>query len=131
MRKEFKQNLVYQMIVISSLSFFVLIVFSREFPLFVLISLLMVGFRYLQWKNYNIALEPQKLVLEHGVLSKHHEQIKIEKIQKIRMSHHLSHLLFPNVGNIIIETGNDLAITLENIENYKNLYEQLEKLTQK
>jgi len=47
------------------------------------------------------------------------------------MSHNLSHILFPNVGNIVLETGNDLAVTLENIENYKDLYEQLEKLTKK
>jgi len=58
MKIEFKQNLVYQMIVVASLSFVVFIGFSREFPIFTLTSLVMVGFRYLQWRNYNIVLEP-------------------------------------------------------------------------
>lgn len=127
---EYKQHFFYQVglsLVLLLLSF--LILASTVFP-FALIPLVYAGIVYLKWKRYSIVLEDNKIVLNYGLLTTHKEQVRLDKIQKIRISKSLSQSVFKNVGTIVLETGNDLTITLANVENYQQLYEQLEqKLT--
>lgn len=128
---KFKQHLIYKLIPTFTVSLGFSLLFFPNSLMVILFPFLLVGIRYLQWLNYQVNLDSQKLVLAHGIFSRHHEQIRIDKIQKIKMVHHITHWPFSQVGNIQIETGNELVIHLENIENYKQLYLELEKLTNK
>ena len=126
---EFKQHSLYQLGSAMILSLIMLLVFAFSQPIFMLLPIGYAILAYFRWKNYRIILEDNKLVLEYGVFSKHREQIIITKIQKIRLSRSFVQSVFSNLGSISLETGNDLTITLDNIEFYQKLFDELEKRT--
>lgn len=128
---EYKQHFLYQLgfSLLFSLFWFVTFAFSK--PLLVLIPLSFAFLAYLRWKKYRVILDEHNIVLEYGVFSSHREQVRIDKIQKIKVSRSLVQSLFSNLGTIQLETGNDLTITLENIEFYRELHSELEKRTNK
>lgn len=128
---KFQQHLIYKLYPTFIVSLAVSLMFFPNSLMVILFPFVLVGIRYVQWVNYKVTLDQNKLVLAHGIFTRHHEQIRIDKIQKIKMVHHITHWPFARVGNIQIETGNELTINLENIENYKELYYELEKLTNK
>jgi uncharacterized membrane protein YdbT with pleckstrin-like domain len=124
---DYQQHFIFQigLKLFASLIFFMLFLLSS--PLMVVIPLGYAGYVYLSWKNYKVRIEDNKVILEYGVLSSHKEQIKIDKIQKIRTSRTLIQKIFKNLGTISLETGNDLTVYLENIQNYQTLHLELEK----
>lgn len=126
---EYKQSLLYQMLGIGIISFLGSLLFLSTEPVGVIFPVTIMAVRYLTWKKYKIVIESNKVILSQGILNLSTEHIRIDKVQKIRISRSLIQRMFKNVGTIILETGNDLTIELTNIENYHELYDQLEKLT--
>ena len=125
----YNQNFYFQVGLKVFGSFLFLLLFLVSSPIFSIFAFLYCIYVYFSWKNYKVYLEDNKLVLEYGVFSSHKEQINIDKIQKIRSSRSLIQKIFKNLGNISLETGNDLTIELENLNEYQSLQVELEKRT--
>lgn len=111
------------------ISLLVGLLFLSTEPAGIIFPITVMAVRYLTWKKYKIVLEGNKVILSQGILTLSTEHVRIDKVQKIRISRSLIQRMFKNVGTIVLETGNDLTIELTNIENYHELYNQLEKLT--
>jgi len=123
-----KQNVIFQIGLKLIFVLFFFLLFLMTIPILSVFSLLYLVYVYFSWKNYEVSLIDNTLVLEYGVFSNHKEQINIDKIQKMRSSRNLVQKIFKNLGNISIETGNDLTIELENLNNYQELEAKLEEL---
>jgi uncharacterized membrane protein YdbT with pleckstrin-like domain len=122
---EYKQSFPLKMAVISIL--FLLLALPT-----LGLSLVALAVRYYQWKKYRVLFNGDKVILECGVFAKKREQVLLEKVQKIRIIKRWYQLPFKNVGTIALETGNDFAVLLEDIDNGDQLYKDLEaKISEK